>query len=333
MSILPILWTFLANAGLALDSEGVRERLESIDSSYPSPATLITQHVRADQPQKSLASFLLGGHVPFDRRISTRSQALSRQQPLSLLDSHSLRPRPMAPTRRSTVALDASTSKSSSTAPKKVDEKLWVVAAFAFLAGLIDTAISCRYEFFACRMTGNAANLMRVLTPGGPPLSDLGFTAGMVGNFILGSAIYRFLDLKLKKISAKTVLAPVIFTLLTLHDITSARAITRWPSMFLTLAMGMVTAISTAVTGAVTFVMSGHLLKIGGSLAELLATGLSPAGKAALRKSIVALSFFLFGAGANSFTSYCPTPFFTTMGAAHALLLLLYSRFYEKAKA
>merc|ERR1711933_356024 len=117
-----------------------------------------------------------------------------------------------------------------------------------------------------------------------------------------------------------------------LHEVFNAKAIARWPFFFIALASGIVTSIATAVTGAVTFVMSGHLLKIGSSVADLLTNGLTPAGTAAARKSLVALSCFIIGAGAFGFSPVLPTPFFPTLGAAYAVLLSLYARVYEKAK-
>jgi len=200
---------------------------------------------------------------------------------------------------------------------------------FAFLGGYYDVLCFKQYKAYPTMMTGNVLNLcMKV---GNRDPLDVKFLLAAVAHYLGGYTLFKHLDLRLGSTSVKAA-APLV---LLLHSAADNMRMhfpdSKWHMMLLAIAGGLINGVCTEKLKVVTVMLTGHLQKISGDLAESSSKGLSKERWNSTVTSIKVVFLFCLGVTLSMAAGNKKNPLpamgrnkFGVVGAIYAAILLLH---------
>jgi len=157
-----------------------------------------------------------------------------------------------------TLSQQPSTLQASTIEFFKQDGKKRLAGGMAFLTGWADAALVTRYKTFSTMMTGNTMWMAQALVQN--RYRDALYYMTVLLSYMVGVGIYRKIDQR-KPGKAMPVSAGIVLSLFLGSELVHhLQGRTRWiPATALAMGFGLLNSAGQAVTGGLTFVVTGHM--------------------------------------------------------------------------
>merc|ERR1711933_49823 len=133
---------------------------------------------------------------------------------------------------------------------------------------------------------------------------EVAFFSAVIVSFLAGTAAFRILDQRGNRRRVVQIMAVGMFGLCTSTDLCLLCVASHWPILLLNMGFGAVNALSSERTGAITCMVTGHVQRLAGFVADFASNssrgGISDKARRGAGQSLRIFSMFCFGVAAGS---------------------------------
>lgn len=217
--------------------------------------------------------------------------------------------------------LRATSVAAQATPAARVTKNDLIVSSLAFAAGVADVLTTRQFGCFLNMMTGMTMKMSLSLVA--KAWADVAYFTVLFASYFSAFALYRVVERRSKAapqpIALGRLFAPLVALCMVAADVMSwAQPGTKWAAVSLALGFGLVNAVATESTGAITCMITGHLQRLTSQAVDRCAgpIGAAQASKAATSIFVVAM----FAAGVAAGAAFLPTTLGTVCFSPLALV-------------
>ena len=202
-----------------------------------------------------------------------------------------------------------------------------LLIGLAFLSGWVDAVSLKLYGCYVTMMTGPVVNIALALADAS--FAKVRYFALIIGAYMCGASLYRFLELRRDGQRMPLAVAPLLLGLFVATDLmTLLFPSSRLPGLLLACGYGLINTLSLGVCKTITCMLTGHMQNVGNAVVDTaLGRSLGAARERILARSSIVLAAFVAGVSLSALSRNLPVvaanPLlhgFSLVGLAYALL-------------